>query len=280
MAIENPLDQELQQVSKIYDALIAFFVDYSMQVIGAIIIMVAGYFIAKAISNWLVKFLTGKNIDITLSELLGSIAYFAVLFCFIVIALGKFGISIAPFVAALGAFTLGAGLAIQGVVGNYGAGFSIILTRPFVVGNTLTVQGVSGVVTQIRLANTVLTNEDGELITIPNREIVGQILENSFAYKLVEIKLTIDPGSDPRHAIDALQTAIQTCECIAQQPPLQIGIDGFFNDTIRLGIRYWVPTATYYASKYQVNQVIYQTIAASGIILCAPRQQIQLLNNA
>ena len=58
------------------------------------------------------------------------------------IALGKFNISITPFVAALGAFAVGAGLAIQGIVGNYGAGFSIIFTRPFVVGNTLTVQHV------------------------------------------------------------------------------------------------------------------------------------------
>ena len=78
--------------------------------------------------------------------------------CFAVIALGKFGISITPFVVALGAFTLGAGLAVQSIVSNYGAGFSIILTRPFVVGNTLTVQGVSGVVEQIRLPYTVLAS--------------------------------------------------------------------------------------------------------------------------
>ena len=123
------------------------------------------------------------------------------MFCFVVISLDKFGVSITPFVAALGAFTLGAGLAVQGVVGNYGAGLSIIFSQPFVVGNTLTVQGVSGVVEKITLPYTVLATEDGEKITIPNKEIIGQILENSFEHKLVETVVSLKVDVDVEQAI-------------------------------------------------------------------------------
>ncbi len=49
-------------------------------------------------------------------------------------------------VAAIGALSLGAGLALQGLLSNYGAGVSIIVARPFVVGDTISVQGVTGVV--------------------------------------------------------------------------------------------------------------------------------------
>ncbi|MCB1646310.1 MAG: mechanosensitive ion channel family protein [Pseudomonadales bacterium] len=278
MEIENPLGEEIAQVQKVYDMLTEFFVNYSMQVIGALIILIAGYYIARACSRWVVRMLTTRNLDITLSELIGSITYFAVLFCFVVIALGKFGISITPFVAALGAFTLGAGLAVQGIVSNYGAGFSIILTRPFVVGNTLTVQGVSGVVEQIRLAYTVLSTEDGEKITIPNREIIGQILENSFEYKLVETRLALDPQTDPEAAIAALTNALQSAPEIASEPPLQIGIDDFTDFNIRIGVRFWVPTASYYQARYTINGLIYRTIKAADIRLAVPRQQIQMLN--
>ena len=69
----------------------------------------------------------------------------------ILIALGKFGITIAPFVAALGALAFGASFAIQGPLSNYGAGLTIILTRPFIVGNTIAVAGASGVVEKIQL---------------------------------------------------------------------------------------------------------------------------------
>ena len=74
----------------------------------------------------------------------------------VIMALGKFGISIAPFIAAIGAVAFGASFAIQGPLSNYGAGLVIILTRPFVVGNTINVKGVGGVVEEIKLASETL----------------------------------------------------------------------------------------------------------------------------
>jgi small conductance mechanosensitive channel len=279
MAIDNPLAEEFDQAQLVYNKLTQFFVDYTMQVIGAIIILIIGFILARSVSRWLIKFLVAKQVDITMSQLLGSISYFAILFCFVVIALGKFGISITPFVAAMGAFTLGAGLAVQGIVSNYGAGFSIILSRPFVVGNTLSVQGVAGVVDEIRLAYTVLATEDGEKITIPNREIVGQILENSFEFKLVETVITLPLDADVVHAIDVLKKALITLEAVAQEPPSQVGIDDFSSNGIKVGIRCWVPTERYFDSKYRVNGEIYRVLTEQKIALGVPRHEIQLLKD-
>ena len=218
-----------------------------------------------------------REFDVTLTGFLGSVAFVIIMGCFVVIALGKFGISITPFVAALGAFTLGAGLAVQGIVSNYGAGFSIILTRPFVVGNTLTVQGVSGVVVEIRLPYTVLTTEDGEQITIPNKEIIGQILENSFEHKLVETVVGISPSADPEIAIESLRTALGGHDVVSDEPSPQIGIDAFTETALKIGIRFFVPTAAYYQSKYAVNGLIYRTLRDADVPLALPRQEIQLL---
>ena len=276
--MENPLGEELAQAEKIYNALVDFFVNYSMQVIGAIIILVVGFIVARFVSRWLKKFLIGKQVDITLTELLGSITYFAILFCFVLISLGKFGVSITPFVAALGAFTLGAGLAVQGVVGNYGAGLSIIFARPFVVGNTLSVQGVSGVVEKISLPYTILATEDGEKITIPNKEIIGQILENSFEHKLVETIVTVEVTADVENVIRVLREALGALPSVTGEPAPQIGIDNFGDHAIRIGIRVWVPTATYYQGKYEVNASVYKTLKDAGIGLFIPRQEVQIIS--
>ena len=277
LTLENPLEQEFRQAEQIYQKLAEFAVEYSMSVFGAVIILIAGYFVSRSISQWVTRFLIRKDIDPTLSQLIGSVSYFSILFCFVVIALGKFGISITPFVAALGAFTLGAGLAIQGIVGNYGAGLSIIFTRPFVVGNTLTVQGFSGVVEEIRLAYTVLLKEDGQKLTIPNREIIGQILENSFEHRLVETILTIEMQADPYLAIDVIKDNIQGLDCVSGDPGPQVGIDDFATTGIRIGVRCWVPTTSYFTSKYQVNQVLYQALLDANIQLSTPQQKIHLI---
>jgi len=75
---------------------------------------------------------------------IGHIVYLTILIGFIIIALGKVGISITPFVAAIGALSLGAGLAMQGLLSNYGAGIAIIVSRPFKVTDTITINNVGG----------------------------------------------------------------------------------------------------------------------------------------
>jgi small conductance mechanosensitive channel len=55
---------------------------------------------------------------------------------------------------------------------------------------------VSGVVEEVRLAATILSTEDGEEITIPNKHIVGEIIHNSFANKVVEMAVGIAYESD------------------------------------------------------------------------------------
>lgn len=81
----------------------------------------------------------------------------------IIITLCNFGIPIAPLIALAGAT-----MALQAPLSNFGAGFAIILGRPFTVGDTITVKNTSGIVEEVKFGNTVLITEDGERITVPN----------------------------------------------------------------------------------------------------------------
>ena len=176
------MQNELETIQQIYNVVVEFFINYSFQILGAIIILVIGAKLASWLARMVVRLCEKKNIDITLSRFLGSVVKILVLTFVVIIAIGKFGISIAPFIAAIGAIAFGASFAIAGPVSNYGAGLVIILSRPFVIGNTITINGVSGVVDEIHLAVTILSTEDNEIITVPNKHIVGEILHNSFGH--------------------------------------------------------------------------------------------------
>jgi small conductance mechanosensitive channel len=169
------MDQELEQVSEAYNLIVT----YSFQILGAVIVLIMDFFFGRKLSVLVLKICEKKSLDIILSRFFASGIRIAVAAAAFAIALPKLGIQITPFVAALGALGLGAGLAAQGLLSNYGAGLSIILARPFVVGDTLRVQGVLGVVKEVHLAFTMLTNEDGEIITIPNKHIFVEIIHNS-----------------------------------------------------------------------------------------------------
>ncbi len=270
------MQNELATIQQIYNVVVEFIINYSFQIVGAIIILIIGAKLAGFLGRLVTRLCEKKNIDITLARFLGSVVKILTLTFVVIIAIGKFGISIAPFIAALGAIAFGTSFAIAGPVSNYGAGLVIILSRPFIIGNTITLNGVSGVVEEIHLAVTILTNEDDEKITIPNKHIVGEILCNSFANKVVEGTVGISYQDDPEQAVEVIQNALACIEEICSDPPPQVGIEAFGESSIDLGIRYWVPTKKYFQTLYRGNMVVHKALKEAGIIIPFPQRDVHI----
>lgn len=271
------MDQELEQVSEIYNLIVTYLVTYSFQILGAIVVLIIGFFIGRKISALVLKICEKKDLDITLSRFFASCAKIMIVAAAFLVALPKLGIQITPFVAALGAVGLGAGLAAQGLLSNYGAGLSIILTRPFVVGDTIRVQGVWGIVKEVHLPFTTLTNEDGEIITIPNKHIVGEIIHNSQADTVLELSVGIAYESDSEAAIAAIKNKLAGVNGLSQTRAVQIGIDSFGDSSINLEIRCWVKTEQYFEVKFISNQLILESLKDSGIQIPFPQREVRML---
>ena len=271
------MDTELQTLQNIVNTASAFVVDYGFQIIGAIIVLVLGLWAARWAARGVERLCERTHLDVTLSRFIANIARTLVLIFVVIIVLGKFGLNISPLIAALGAVAFGGTLALQGPLSNYGAGISIILARPFVVGNTLTVQGVSGVVEEITLANTRLRTEDDERITIPNKKLVDEILVNSFENRIVEGKVSISYSDDPETAIQLIDKVLAEQEGVVGSPPAQIGIQAFADSAIELAYRYWVPTDRYFEVQFATNQCIYAALMSAGIHIPYPQREVRLL---
>jgi len=274
------MEQELEQAQQIYDLIVNYLVTYSFQIVAAIIIMIIGNIVAKKTAGFLENFMIKKGLDITLSHFTASFLKIILIAFAAIIALGKLGISVTPFVAAIGALSLGAGLALQGLLSNYGAGISIIVARPFVVGDTISVQGVTGVVKEVKLAYTVLSNEDEVSITIPNKHIVGEIIHNSKENSIVETTVGIAYDSDTDRAISVIQEAIVQTEGVVSDKSPQVGIDGFGDSSIDIGMRYWVPTESLFEIKYKVNQAVFKVLADNNIEIPFPQRYVHLFEEA
>ncbi len=272
------MQNELGTIQHLIDVAMEFLVNYGFQVVGAIIILCIGFLVARKLSSLIVGLCQKHNLDHTLSAFFGNVIKIVVLAFVLVVVLGKFGISIAPFVAAIGAAALGASFAIQGPLSNYGAGLAIILTRPFVIGDTLTVKGVSGVVYEISLAYTFLTTEDEERITIPNNQVMGEILRNSFANKVVESSIGIAYHDDPETAVAVIRKTLEQFAQISSEPPPQVGIQEFGDSSINLGVRYWVPTKQYFQTMYAVNLSVYQALKTANITIPFPQRDVHMVS--
>lgn len=274
------VQSEVAWVAGAVERAVDFMVTYSFQIVGAVIIMIIGYMVSNWAGNAVLRLQERRNVDVTLRQFIASALRLLVLVMFLIIAVGKLGISITPFVAAIGGLAVGASFALQGPVSNYGAGVVLILTRPFKVGDTIRVVEQSGIVQDINLAHTILHTEDGEQIVIPNRHVVGEVLTNSWQYRVVEGVVGISYGDDPERAITLLRQVLESDPDVAKDPPGQVGIAAFADSAVEIAYRYWVPTESYFEVQYRVNLAVWKAIAAAGITIPFPQRDVHLKQQA
>jgi small conductance mechanosensitive channel len=259
----------LTTMQQLYHTVLTFLVTYSFQIAASLVLMFIGWKVSAWTGKQIGRLAERNDVDRPLALFLGDLVRFALLALVVVITLGNFGITIAPLIAAAGAAAFGATVAIRGPLSNFGAGLAIILSRPFVLGNTITVRGVSGVVEEIKLGATVLVGSDGSRVTIPNQQIVGDILVNSRAHQLAESRLRIGYDVPVDRALELLRNTVATVPDIAADPPAQIGVLDLGDGGPILAARYWVPNRKYFDTRFAVNHAILSAFANAGIRLSA-----------
>ena len=278
--VQEKMQEQLDLVGQVYQLVVNFLVSYSFQLVGAILVLIGGFLVGGWISRMLGRVLERRDVDVTLRQFIASTVRIVVIGIFLVVALSQLGVSITPLIAAIGGLAVGASFAIQGPVSNYGAGLVFILTRMYQVGDTITVQGCSGLVEDVSLSTTILRTEDGERIVIPNKQIAGEIHTNSFQYRIVEGVVGIAYGDDPAQASDVIRRALQRVDGVAAEPAPQIGIGSFGDSSINIDYRFWVPTERFFEVKHKANLAVFQAIGASGISIPFPQREVQLLGGA
>ena len=277
--MQEEISEQLDLINQVYELLIDLAVNWSFKLVGALIVLIAGFIVGRWVANLLLRVMEKRDVDVTLRQFIASTVRLIVLIMFGVIALNQLGISITPLIAAIGGLAVGLSLALQGPVSNYGAGLVIILTRMYRVGDTITTQGCSGLVEEISLASTHLRAEDGELIVIPNKHIVGEIHTNSEANRIVEGVIGIAYSADPTRAIAIIEEVLAATDNVDQGVPPEVGITNFGDSSIDIEYRYWTATGSYYNTVHAVNLAIFQAFGEQGIAIPFPQREVRLLND-
>lgn len=268
--------KELDYIPEIYNQAIAFIASYSFQIVGALLIVIIGWFLSKYIYNLLIKFFSNHDFDVTLGKFAANVVRILILGAMIVVAIGKLGISVAPFIAAIGAIFLTAGLAIQGSVANFAAGISLVISRPFKIGDTILINNIYGEVEEIKLAYTTLRTEDEEIITVPNKNMIGEVIVNSSTYRIVESSVGISYNDDVEKAITIIRNVIDSFDTVSVDNKCIVGIEKFGDSALQVGIRYWVPTRSFFKIQYEVNLAVYRALNEAQLTIPYPQRDVHI----
>ncbi|MDR0219385.1 MAG: small-conductance mechanosensitive channel MscS [Enterobacteriaceae bacterium] len=154
-------------------------IQYVVNVVFAILILVVGLTIAKLVSKTVKRVMSLRGIDTTISDFLSAIIRYAISAFTVIAVLGKLGIQTASVIAVMGAAGLAVGLALQGSLSNFAAGVLLVIFRPLRAGEYVKIGAVEGTVMQVQIFSTTLRTTDDRIIVIPNGKIISDNIINT-----------------------------------------------------------------------------------------------------
>ncbi len=243
---------------------------------GGIIVLGAGWFISKFVCQFVRDFLAKHKVDVTVAKFLVGAARLVIMAFALLIALGKFGIEIAPFIAGLSVVGFGTSFALQGPLSNYAAGASLIFTKPFRVGDIIEVANVMGEVEDITLPRTILKTIDGTHVVVPNKHIIGEIIQNFTDSKLLDIKVGVSYKADIDKAIDIVRSVIERDSRVLRMPAPKIGISDFGDSSVNIYARVWCKQDDYWDALFAINKSIFDGFKKGGVEIPFPQRDVHL----
>jgi small conductance mechanosensitive channel len=253
-------------------------VRYGFQVLGALVILGLGALVARWVGRLVDQRLERQRLEPPLRVLIVRVLRVVVMLFALVVALDKFGFQIAPLVAGIGVAGLGIGIALQGVLGNLVAGLSIIFTKPFRVGEHISVAGASGDVATIELFSTTLVHPDRSRVVIPNRKIVGEILHNFGTTRQLQLTLAVPLDADLGSVLATTREAVAANPRVLKDPAPLVGIVQVGEAGIKIAVRPWVIVSDFVLAEAELYQSLIERFRARGVDVPMPRREVRLVN--
>jgi small conductance mechanosensitive channel len=253
---------------------------YGFQVLGALVILLAGFIGARWVGSFVDQRLQRQRMEPPMRLLIVRTLKVIVLLFALVVALDKFGFQIAPLVAGIGVAGLGVGIALQGVLGNLVAGLTIIFTKPYRVGEHISVVGVHGDVASIELFSTVLLHPDRSRVIIPNRKIVGEILHNFGVTRQISLAVSVALDADLGMALAQARDVVRANPRVLKDPAPLVGIAQVTDGAVKIAVQPWVAVSDVGTADAELYEALVERFRARGIAPPLPRHEVRLLDGA
>src|SRR5260221_2270462 len=203
------MNNQLDPLAHAKDTLLDLAVRFGPKLLVAILIMTVGSFVAGWIARATDRGLHRLDLEPPVRQLLSRVARLLVISLFAIMALQNLGVELLPLIAGLGVAGAGIALATQGVLSNMVSGLTIIFTKPYRVGEYIAIVGVEGQVEAITLFSTTLRHADRSRIVVPNRKVVGEILQNYGKIRQSEIQVGVAYESNLTLALGTIRDLVQ-----------------------------------------------------------------------
>jgi len=212
----------------------------------SLITLVAALVLARVVQRAVVASLSQSRLNRNLTLLMGRLIYATTLVIGLIVILAIWGTGLVFPVALVGVLTVALSLSLQDILKNLVSGVYLLIERPFVIGDSITVTTYTGEVEDIQLRVTLLRTLDGERVLIPNALLFTSAVVNLSAFQRRRITLLVTvPNAGPEaidRAEEQIRAALANLTTALTEPEPLVTLSRAAADQLDLRVTFWAPT--------------------------------------
>ena len=240
-----------------------------------LVCLLAMKLVLKAVSKVLGK----TKLDVTVRSVILNTLKVILVFVIIIILCESIGIKMTSLLALLSVAGLAASLALQDSLSNMASGMVILLSKPFKVGDYVTIGSLSGNVTKIGITYTKLLTPDNQAILLPNKTITASSICNysSEDTRRLELKFTASYDAPTATVKEALREAIDIPQ-VLQEPAPFIRLSAYGDSAIEYTVRVWVKGSDYWDANFEILERTRDAFDARNVEMTYPHLNIHTVS--
>ncbi len=267
----------MDQFNSLQDNLMPYIVEYGLELIGAVLILIAGLFAAKWVGRRIERYMNkSERFDATITPIFIKAAKIIIIAVTVLAVLNKFGVETASLIAVLGTIGLAIGLALQGTLSNIASGMMLLILRPFNVGDAVDIGSTSGVVDEIGLFVTEMHTFDNIAITMPNSKVWGTEIKNYSRNdkRRVDMEFGIAYDDDMDKAMNVVKEVLDADDRVLDDPEPLIAVSNLGDSAVGIRVRPWTETANVWPLRYDITKRIKERFDEEDISFPFPQRDV------
>ena len=249
----------------------AAIVAFLPNVLKAIILLAVCLVLMKILMAASGKVLDKSKLDKSLHSIILSTLKILLVFLTILIVAPSLGIETSSLLAVLSIAGVAVSLSIQGILGNFFSGVTLLMSKPFKVGDYVTIGGESGTIVETGITHTKLHTVDKKVILIPNSSVTSNNIINVSAESIRRLDFVFSASYEaPTEAVKtALAEAIDIPQVLKEEPVF-IALSKYGDSAIEYTVRVWVNAADYWDANFAILERVREKFAAHNVEMTYP----------
>lgn len=221
------------------------------------------------------------DLDASLSLLLRNLLWTLWMVVGVYLIFRQFGVDLLPILGGLGVVGLAVGFAAQDILANLISGVTLLLDRPFRIGDWIRVRDYEGEVHGLTLRTTRIYTRDNEYVSIPNKEIAEATVTNLTAGGRLRLNVPLPLAYRERvGAARALLLEVMAAHPKVLKDPAPLVLVREVNETyLELILRFWVTAEdvkAYPVVTMQLREAAKEALQDAGLEPPFPQRRIEI----